>query len=145
MKIAAFADVHANFEGLQTISEHIEKWKPDVTLVAGDIINRGPRPRECLDFTLRKIQTDSWQVIRGNHERFVISVGHEWRNYTQYELAYNRPIFWTYQQLDGDLAFLESYRSNYKYYRQMVRKSVWYMPLWSMIEQGFSLKQPTKN
>lgn len=108
MKIAAFADVHANFEGLQTISEQIDKWKPDITLVGGDIINRGPRPRECLDFTLRKIQSDGWQVIRGNHERYVISLGKEWRSYTKQELAYHLPIFWTYKQLDGDFTHIES-------------------------------------
>ena len=108
MKIAAFADIHANYEGLQAISEHIEKWKPDFTLVGGDIINRGPRPRECLDFTFQKIQTDGWQVIRGNHERYVIHLGQEWPSYTEHQLAYHLPIFWTYQQLNGDLTLINS-------------------------------------
>jgi putative phosphoesterase len=107
MKLAVLADIHANFAALQTVAEHIEAWRPDLVIVAGDVINRGPRPMECLRFVQNKQQTQGWLTVRGNHEDYVI-------RYTQpdsptgLKFEIYRNAYWTYQQLDGDVSALET-------------------------------------
>jgi putative phosphoesterase len=107
MKLAVLADIHANFVALQTVTEHIEAWRPDLVIVAGDVVNRGPRPLECLRFVQNKQQTRGWLTVRGNHEDYVI-------RYTQPDsptgLKFDiyRNAYWTYQQLDGDVSALKT-------------------------------------
>ena len=107
MKLAVLADIHANFAALQTVAEHIEAWRPDLVIVAGDVVNRGPRPMECLRFVQNKQQTQGWLTVRGNHEDYVI-------RYTQpdsptgLKFEIYRNAYWTYQQLDGDVSALET-------------------------------------
>ena len=50
MKLAVIADVHANWPALQAVAADIERWQADRVVVAGDVINRGPRPVECAGF-----------------------------------------------------------------------------------------------
>ena len=72
MRIAVLADIHSNLAALEAVIADIDTWNPHAVAVAGDIINRGPRPRECLDLILGRQQRDGWRVIRGNHERYLI-------------------------------------------------------------------------
>lgn len=72
MKIAVIADLHANYVALQTSVQDIDAWQPDLVIVDGDIVNRGPRPLECLTFIQERVKTHGWQVLRGNHEDYVI-------------------------------------------------------------------------
>jgi len=106
MKIAVLSDIHANYPALLTVSEHIEQWQPDVVIVNGDTVNRGPRPRECLQFVQEKEANQGWIVLKGNHEDYVISradvtapEGHP--IYESFRMA-----MWTYLQLDGNVADL---------------------------------------
>ncbi|NTU66001.1 MAG: metallophosphoesterase, partial [Chloroflexi bacterium] len=69
MKLAVLADIHSNWRALQAVADHIEQWQPDRVVVAGDVINRGPRPVECADFILAR----GWAWVRGNHEEYVLS------------------------------------------------------------------------
>jgi predicted phosphodiesterase len=77
MKIAILADIHSNWHALEAVVRHIEAIRPDRILLAGDVINRGPRPRECLEFVLDRIANHGWLVIRGNHEDYVLNAGNE--------------------------------------------------------------------
>ena len=36
---SASITIHANYPALQTVSEHIEKWQPDLVIVNGDTVN----------------------------------------------------------------------------------------------------------
>lgn len=72
MKIAVLADIHANLPALQTVIADIEVWAPDLVIVAGDIVNRGPDARTCLELILQMRDKHSWQVMRGNHEGYVL-------------------------------------------------------------------------
>jgi putative phosphoesterase len=107
MKLAVLADIHANFAALQTVTEHLETWRPDLVVVAGDVVNRGPRPLECLRFVQNKQQSQGWLTVRGNHEDYVI-------RYTQpdpptgLKFEIYRNAYWTYQQLDGDVSALKT-------------------------------------
>ncbi len=104
MKIAALADIHGNYQALIAVIDHVERWKPDLVFVLGDIINRGPRSRDCLHLIQQKMESDSWQTITGNHEQYVLGSGSpdSPRAGNQFELR--RIIHWTYQSLSpGDL------------------------------------------
>lgn len=77
MKIAALADIHGNLAALHAVIEDIDRWAPDMVLVAGDTVNRGPQSDRCLDLVLRLQAERGWRVIRGNHERYVLQYDRE--------------------------------------------------------------------
>lgn len=106
MKLAVLADIHANFVALQTVAAHIEAWQPDQVVVAGDVVNRGPRPLECWRFVQKKQQTDGWLLVRGNHEDYVLS--HVEPDAPRHGPAFevHRHSYWTYCQLNGQVGAL---------------------------------------
>jgi predicted phosphodiesterase len=124
MKIAVLADIHANFEALQTVAAHIEAWRPARVVVAGDIVNRGPRSPECLNFVLEKAQTDDWLIVRGNHEDYVISVTREKHTHSDIDRVFLQAIYWTEQQLREQVDTLAAFpdqQSLYLFDRDEVR------------------------
>lgn len=72
MKVAILADVHGNLQALRAVCDHVDRWRPDAVLVAGDVVNRGPRSPECHDLIRARRSRDGWVVIRGNHEEYVL-------------------------------------------------------------------------
>ena len=72
MKIAVFGDVHGNLASLEAAAEDIDRWKPDLVVSAGDIVNRGPSPKRCLEFVEDRRHEKGWRTLRGNHEDYVI-------------------------------------------------------------------------
>ena len=107
MKVAVLADIHGNLPALQAVTSDIESWQPDVVVVAGDVVNRGPRSRDCLLFVGEKQHQDGWLVVRGNHEDYVLSMALPDRPLAgpEYEIALNS--LWTYQELNGEMVALE--------------------------------------
>jgi predicted phosphodiesterase len=76
--------------------------------MAGDVINRGPRPLECLRFVQAKEQTDGWQFVRGNHEDYVLDQARPDSPKDGPEFDIVRNAYWTYRELDGQVAALEA-------------------------------------
>ena len=72
MKIAVLADIHGNLAALHAVIDDLDGWSPDIVVVAGDMVNRGPQSQECLDLTLHMAAERGWRVIRGNHERYML-------------------------------------------------------------------------
>ena len=72
MKIAVISDIHGNVPALETVTADIEQWQPDCVVVDGDIVNRGPLSRDCLEWVLAKQASDGWQIVRGNHEDYIL-------------------------------------------------------------------------
>ena len=103
MKIAVLSDIHGNLAALHAIAEDIHRWQPDKIVVAGDIINRGPLPRQCLDFTLERERYSGWLVLRGNHEEYVINVAADPSARVGAEEAVRANVRWTAAQI-GDVA-----------------------------------------
>jgi putative phosphoesterase len=108
VKIALLTDIHANYPALLTVSEHLDRWGPDWVFVAGDTVNRGPRPAACLDFVQSRGRDKNWRVIRGNHESYVI-----WHDHA--DAPRSGPLFeifryshWTYEKLRPDLPVLKA-------------------------------------
>ncbi len=107
MKIAILSDIHGNLPALQTVTEHVDKWRPDHVIINGDIINRGPSPKACLDFVLEKRREKGWWLNQGNHEGYVLKhVGETAVSHTPIARI-NRPSFWTYHQLNGQVDVLQ--------------------------------------
>lgn len=63
MNIAAFGDLHGNFNALEKVLADIEKCHTDNLIVLGDIIFFGEEPQKCFD-VLRELNPLVW--IRGN-------------------------------------------------------------------------------
>ncbi len=101
MKIAVFADVHSNLDALETVLDHIDRWRPDRVLCAGDIINRGPKPRECTERVVTRALAEDWGMIYGNHERYVLKYGRGNLPDRGPEFEIIRHAKWTYDQLVG--------------------------------------------
>ena len=106
MKIAILSDLHANFVALQAVLEHIENWRPDHVVVAGDFVNRGPRPAESLRMLVEKSASGGWLFIRGNHEDYVIEQSSPQAPVEGPLAAVHRPSRWTANQLGSDIALL---------------------------------------
>ena len=108
MKIAVLTDIHANYRALESVINHIERWEPDYVIVAGDIVNRGPRSLCCIQKIEEKRDNDGWQVIRGNHEDYVIERDHpdDPKFGTLYDMY--QPVHFTYNQLNKDTTALRA-------------------------------------
>ncbi len=108
MKIAVLSDIHGNLPALQTATQDIESWQPDLVVVDGDIVNRGPLSLDCLEFVQAKQRTADWRVVRGNHEDYLLACDRPDapRSGPEYELW--RFAFWAHDQLNGHLAVLQT-------------------------------------
>lgn len=108
MKLAVLADIHANLPALHAVLDHIDAWQPDAVVVAGDIVNRGPRPAECLRLVLERQRTAGWGVLLGNHEEYVLRQARPDAAHSGPQFDMFRSAFWTLQQLNGDVASLQA-------------------------------------
>ncbi len=63
MRILVISDVHGNLEALNEVL----KVPHDIVLFAGDIVDYGPKPAECIE----KIKEIAFKAVRGNHDNAV--------------------------------------------------------------------------
>jgi predicted phosphodiesterase len=77
-------------------------------IVAGDLVNRGPQPLECLRFVQANEKSEGWLTVRGNHEDYVIEQA-------QPDFPRQGPVgevhrgsYWTYTQLEDSVADLDA-------------------------------------
>ena len=75
MKVAVFSDVQGNLPAMQVAVEHILAWRPELVVMNGDLINRGPNSLACLELFEHLSQESGWLPLRGNHEDFVLGCG----------------------------------------------------------------------
>jgi putative phosphoesterase len=64
-KIAALSDVHGNLFALEAVRKALKKEKPDVVLVAGDLVLNGPEPIATVE-AIREMERDGAIVVQGN-------------------------------------------------------------------------------
>ncbi len=101
MRVAILADIHGNLPALEEVARQVEHLMPDLVLVAGDIVNRGPWSPECLAFVQERQAQAGWQVIRGNHEGYVIRSFEEPETRAGLEGAIRQNVRWTLERLGG--------------------------------------------
>ena len=104
MKLAVLADIHANLAALEATLRDIDAWQPDAVVVAGDVVNRGPQPAECLALVVEQQDTHGWRTVLGNHEEYVIQQAGPNPPGKDALADIYRPTRWTLEQLGGDIA-----------------------------------------
>ncbi len=99
MKLAVLSDVHGNLPALEAVVEDLLRWSPDHVVVNGDLINRGPNSLACVK--LLKKQFPKLDLIRGNHEDFVLTCGTKVYDQNHHTFDLRRFAHWTFAQM-GD-------------------------------------------
>jgi predicted phosphodiesterase len=109
VKIAVFGDVHGNLASYEAVSDDIERWKPDLVVSTGDIINRGPSPAPCLEHVEAHRLADGWRTLRGNHEDYVIhqSSPEAPRTGLEFDLYYQS--YWTLLRIGGEVGRIKAW------------------------------------
>ena len=102
MKLAVLSDVHGNLPALEAVVEDLLRWSPDHVVVNGDLINRGPNSRACVDM-VRK-QFSRLDLIRGNHEDFVLTCGANEYDHGHHTFDLRRFAHWTFTQMGDAMA-----------------------------------------
>ena len=64
-RLAVLSDVHGNVLALEAVRKALKKEKPDVVLVAGDLVMNGPEPGATVD-VLREMERDGAIIVQGN-------------------------------------------------------------------------------
>ncbi len=59
------SDVHGNLVALEAVRKAIKKEKPDVVLIAGDLVLNGPEPAATIE-AIRAMESDGAIVVQGN-------------------------------------------------------------------------------
>lgn len=82
-RLAMIADIHANLPALEAVLEDIAQHNVDQIVVLGDLVGRGPYPRQVVD----RIVQAGWPLIRGNHEYYLLDYDTvrapaEWKTHT---------------------------------------------------------------
>ncbi|PJF48707.1 MAG: metallophosphoesterase [Chloroflexi bacterium] len=108
MKLAVLSDIHGNYPALLNAVEHVEVWRPDVVVIAGDTVNRGPRSADCLNLVLAKARAAGWLMVIGNHEEYVIAQSKPDCPTVGPQAEIQRASRWTYEQLNRDVSALEA-------------------------------------
>ncbi len=108
MKIAIFSDVQANLPAMETAVEQILAWHPDLVVMAGDLVNRGPSSLACLELFDRLRQERGWLPVKGNHEAWILRCAREAPK-TELEEQMRRFADWTYRQLRPRIEALEGW------------------------------------
>lgn len=115
MKLAVVSDIHGNRPALEAVLAQVERWQPDLTLVNGDVVNRGPNSRLCWESIQTRVTHQGWHYTLGNHEEYVLSWERETPR-TAIEKEIHQSSFWTYTQLQGRLAELKQMSTHFTCY-----------------------------
>lgn len=76
MRLAAISDIHGNAVAFEAVINDLRRQSPDAILCLGDIVMRGPQPKECVDM-LRAL--NPLVTVRGNFDhRFTRWPGPTW-------------------------------------------------------------------
>jgi predicted phosphodiesterase len=101
MRVGLLSDVHGNLAGLRAVAEALDRAGPlDQVVVAGDLVQGGPRPRAVWDTLIGR----GWTLVRGNEDE---ALGAGRIAHGEYP-PHLRPsaqaqIAWTRRQLGGEI------------------------------------------
>jgi predicted phosphodiesterase len=98
MKVAVFSDVQGNLPAMEVAVEQILAWGPDLVIMDGDLVNRGPSSAACLSLFEELQAGHGWLPVNGNHETWVLRCARE-APATALEAEMRRFADWTLAQL----------------------------------------------
>ncbi len=96
MKIAFFADVHANIEALEACRTHARGQGADRLAFLGDLVGYGADPGSVVDLVASEVASGAL-AVRGNHDEATVSGHSEFMHQ-----AAGKVIAWTRAQLTED-------------------------------------------
>jgi predicted phosphodiesterase len=102
MKVAVFSDIQANLPALEEVVDRIEAWRPELVVMAGDLVNRGPDSLGCLRLFDRYRREQGWLPVQGNHEVWVLRCGREAPR-SEGDRAVRQFTDWAWGQVAGDV------------------------------------------
>lgn len=103
MKIAVISDIHGNMPALATAVDDLDRWQPDIVVVDGDIVNRGPCSLAAWEFVQGQVKDNAWQVVKGNHEEYVLDCATPSQQFDPPTIKIRQYAQWTYEQLNGQI------------------------------------------
>lgn len=68
-------DVHGNFDTLQALLAGIPEGEKGHVCFVGDLIDRGPKSREVVEFVKAGVEAGVFSCVKGNHEIMMIEEG----------------------------------------------------------------------
>src|SRR5512138_2161712 len=71
MRIAVLADIHGNLPAFEAALKHASQQKPDLMILAGDVVIGAPDSKDCWSLALSL----GCPILRGNHERYAAHFG----------------------------------------------------------------------
>lgn len=94
MRIAVMSDIHGNFEAFNAVISSIEKEDIDEIIFLGDLVIKGPEPKDCFQF-LKQLKPFIW--LKGNTDEWFekmknckINNDHDKELYEYYKYANDR-------------------------------------------------------
>ncbi len=96
--VAVLADIHGNLPALEAVFRDLNKVSPDLIIVAGDMVGRGPQGNEVV----KLVESKGCDVIKGNHEEYLLDIINmklpaKWRDEPEWRAA-----FWMAEELDKE-------------------------------------------
>lgn len=107
-RIAILGDIHGNVAALDAALTAIERARPDLIAITGDLVMNGPRPSDVLA-RVRALDAAGAYVVQGNTDiavaDFDFSAAFPWLD--EVPAAHREVAEWTHDQLsDDELAYL---------------------------------------
>jgi predicted phosphodiesterase len=103
VKIVLLADIHSNLAALEAVLAHVDTLQPDRVIVAGDVVNRGPRPEACLARIAGMRRDCGWLVFRGNHEDYLLAEAEQRDERPEWAQDLCRHTAWTHHRIRSEL------------------------------------------
>jgi len=73
-RIIAIGDIHGCSVALETLLDEVVPTRDDTVICLGDVVDRGPDSRECVDMLLDLRDQCNFVLIHGNHEEMMLEV-----------------------------------------------------------------------
>jgi predicted phosphodiesterase len=101
--IAILSDIHANYEALKAVMEHIRNQDVDEIICLGDVVGYGPAPEDCLKEALKSFSV----TLCGNHEWAILNEA------LGFNIVARQAVDWTRKALQP------------KWYSSRMKKNCW--------------------
>lgn len=107
MKVAVFSDVQGILPAMEVVVEDILGWDPDLVVMNGDLVNRGPLNLACLHLFQEQQRRHGWLPLKGNHEEYVLHCRQPPENGIEAEMR--QFADWTLRQMGDDALAMEEW------------------------------------